>query len=131
LNLTDTKRAKGLGVVGARFVGATGLQVMSALAISPGGVPLGLCGQKYWARTKRTTRAKAHDRRPVEERETGNWLEVMRQVRESLAAEAPRTKPWFQLDRAGDAWPVLLDGLNGSDLCTIRATYNRRLTAES
>jgi hypothetical protein len=131
LNLTDNKRAKGLGVVGARYVGAAGLQVMSALAISAQGVPLGLCGQRFWARAKRTTRKGKHDRRPVEEKETRYWLEVLDQVRAALGQEAPETKPWFQLDRAGDAWPVLLDGLRSSELCTVRAAYDRRLTKES
>jgi hypothetical protein len=131
LNLTDTKRTKGLGIVGARYVGASGLQVMSALAISPQGVPLGLCGQRYWARVKRTTRKGKHDRRPIEEKETRHWIGVMEQVRSALGQEAPKSKPWFQLDRAGDAWPVLLDGLRSSELCTVRAAYNRRLTSGS
>ena len=130
LNIADHERAKGLGVVGARFVGATGLQVMTALAVSDQGVPLGLCGQSYWARTKPSTRKKKskNDTRPVEEKETQRWLDVLAQVRTAMKEDAPHTKPWFQLDRGGDAWPVLLDAMRTGELCTIRAAYDRRLT---
>lgn len=133
LNITDTQRKKGLGVVGARYVGATGLQVMTALAVSGTGVPLGLCGQKYWARVKRSTRSCKHqnDRRTVKQKETGNWIEVMEQVREAFAEKAPGVKPWFQLDRGGDAWPVIMDGLRDGELFTVRAAYNRRLSKDS
>jgi Transposase DNA-binding/Transposase Tn5 dimerisation domain len=127
LNLVDQKRQKGLGVVGARCVGATGLQVMSALAVSRAGVPLGLCGQTYWAREERSGRRSNKDRRPVEEKETRHWLTVMQQARKVFASEAPQTRPWFQLDRGGDAWPVLLEGLQPGELFTVRAARDRRL----
>jgi hypothetical protein len=100
LNLTDHLLKKGLGAVGARFVGARGLQVMTALALSPKGVPLGLCGQTFWTRKQRARRHKRkHDRRPVGQKETKHWLRVMHQVRKVFASEAPQTKPWFQLVR--------------------------------
>lgn len=126
LNLTDPKRQKRLGVVGARNIGAQGLQVMSALAVSPDGIPLGILGQEYWARPKRVGRGRK-DPRPFTEKETHYWITVMEQVRSVMAEKAPRTVPWFQLDRYGDAWPVLLEGLEPGQLFTVRANHNRRL----
>lgn len=132
LNLTDTKRQKGLGYVGARFVGAQGMQVITAMAVTPQGVPLGLCGQEYWARTKRSTRRSAkHDRRTTEEKETQHWLTVMQQVREVYSTEAPTTVPWFQIDREGDAWPILLQASQGKQRLTVRASHDRRLEAHN
>lgn len=131
LNLTDNARNKGTGVVGARYVGARGLQVMTALAVTPNGTPLGLCGQTWWARTDASKRKKTGgmDKRPVAEKETGRWLEVMDQTRRAFSNErSPR--PWFQLDRGGDAWPVILDGIDPGQLFTVRATQNRRLQAQ-
>ena len=131
LNLTDDKRSKGTGVVGSRRVGARGFQVMTALAITPDGTPSGLCGQTWWARTAAVTKKRTGgmDKRPVEQKEIRHWLEVMRQVRETFSSEsAPR--PWFQLDRGGDAWPVILDGLDPGHLFTVRATYDRRLQVQ-
>lgn len=128
LNLTDNGQTKGTGAVGARRMGARGFQVMTALAITPDGTPTGLCGQTWWARTTAVKKKKTGglDRRPLEQKETRHWLEVMRQVRETFPAETgPR--PWLQLDRGGDAWPVILDGLAPEQLFTVRATQDRRL----
>jgi len=128
LNLTDDRRTKGTGVVGSRRVGARGFQVMTALAVTPDGTPTGLCGQTWWARTKaaKKRRTGGMDKRPVEQKEIRHWLEVMNQVRDTFSTETgPR--PWFQLDRGGDAWPVILDGLDPKHLFTVRATYDRRL----
>jgi hypothetical protein len=131
LNITDARREKRLGTVGARSKGAQGLQVMSAIAVSPDGVPLGLCGQVFWARQRRSRRsAGKHDRRRVGEKETRYGLEVMTQTRSAFASLAPKTQPWFQLDRGGDAWPVVLAGLAPGQLFTVRAAYDRRLWEE-
>jgi hypothetical protein len=131
LNLTDTKKRKGLGSVGARFVGAQGMQVITAMAVTRQGVPLGLCGQKYWARVRRsTTRDAKHDHRKTEEKETQHWLTVMQQVREVYSAESASTVPWFQIDRQGDAWPILLQAGQANQRLTVRASYDRRLEIE-
>lgn len=134
LNITDEARRKGTGVVGARKVGARGFQVMTALAVGPDGTPLGLCGQEFWSRversTRRTRRGGRQDKRPIEEKETVHWLRVMNQAREVLRPGNGPT-PWFQLDRGGDAWPVILDGLEPGQLFTVRAVHDRRLRLDS
>jgi hypothetical protein len=56
---------------------------------------------------------------------------VMQQVRAVFAKEAPQTRPWFQLDRGGDAWAVLDDLLTIKDLFTVRAAYDRRVAKQS
>jgi len=128
LNLTDWQRQKRLGVVGARSKGAQGLKVMSALAVSPDGVPLGICGQEYWARPKKAGKRQGQvDNRHFENKETVYWLTLMAQVRSAMSAMAAKTIPWFQLDRGGDAWPVVLEGVEPGHLFTVRASHNRRL----
>lgn len=128
LSLSDHAHQKGLGLVGARASAAPGLQVMTAMAVSVSGTPLGACGQLWWARTERSP-AKKHDRRPLEQKETSHWLEAMAQVRATLRQSAPTTKPWFQLDRGGDAWAVFADAHRNRDhsFVTVRAAYERRL----
>jgi hypothetical protein len=127
LNISDWQRSKGLGVVGRRFVGAQGLQVMSAIAVSPDGTPLGLAAQTWWARRGRARR-KRIDRRALESRETHKWLMCMRPVVAAYDRIAPSCRPWFQIDRGGDSWPVLLEGLEpGRQLFTVRAAYDRRV----
>jgi hypothetical protein len=102
---------------------------MTAMAVSADGVPIGLCGQKYWARVKRSKGRRKHDPRRTEEKETQIWLDVMAEVRELYGNEDGQTKPWFQLDRGGDAWPVLLTGLDPKQMFTVRASHDRRLEA--
>jgi hypothetical protein len=103
-----------------------GVQAMTALALAPDGVPLGILGQQMWTRSSEHSPANRRDKRPIEERETGNWLTVMSQAREALRRHAPSTKPWFQLDRGGDCATVLLHAL-GADV-TVRACYDRCVT---
>ena len=130
LSLTDNNHSKGTGVIGARRVGARGLQVMTALAVGSDGTPLGLCGQTWWARIEPAKTCGKKDKRPVSAKETRHWLDVMGQVRQVFAGpDAPA--PWFQLDRGGDAWPVILDGLDPSHMFTVRATHDRRVCLPS
>jgi hypothetical protein len=128
LTLTDREKAKGLGVVGARSIGARGLQVMTAIAVAPDGTPLGIVAQEWWARKGRARRKKkGRDRRELRSKETQYWLDTMLNTRAVFAGEAPKTVPWFQLDRGGDAWAVVLDGLEPGQLFTVRAAHDRRL----
>jgi Transposase DNA-binding/Transposase DDE domain len=131
LNLTDRTGRKGLGVVGTRQTRARGVIVMTALAVLPGGMPVGVLGQEYWIRPPAKKKRRPHQKRMVKQTETQKWLDTMEQAREALAHEAPGTKPWFQLDRGGDAWPVILDVLRPGELATIRANHDRQLVGTS
>ena len=51
----------------------------------------------------------------------------MSQTATSFEEVGTTTLPWFQLDRGGDAWPVLLEGFEPSRLLTVRAAYDRLL----
>lgn len=130
LALTDLGSTKGFGSVGARRMGARGLKVISALALSAQGVPLGLSGQVWWARS--TQKATRHRRkRKTEEKELRHWLEAMAQTRVVISAQAPGTRVWFQLDREGDAWPILEQADTGEQWFTIRGHHDRRVLLPS
>jgi hypothetical protein len=130
LSLPDRVDRRGLGII-ATTVGARGLHVMTAIAVQPDGTPIGICGQQYWARRDRVGLQRGdYDVRPVEEKETQRWLDVMEQARSALGTEASHTRPWFQLDRGGDAWPILLSASRRDEWLTVRATHNRRLAAD-
>ena len=74
---------------------------MSAIAVDEEGTPQGLLGQAYWSRTNEPHAVPAH-RRPVQEKETRYWEQVMGQARQNLSAQAAGSKPWFQVDREGE-----------------------------
>lgn len=126
LNLTDYEHSKGFGPVGSRAEGGRGLKVMNAMVLSAEGVPLGISSQRYWTRADRRRRLHRDCLRP-EEKETRHWLDAMKQTREVLGKHAPSTRCWFQLDREGDAWPMLKEAGLGEHWFTIRACRKRRV----
>src|ERR1700690_817387 len=90
LSLTDAEHKKGFGFIGARQFGARGLKVINALAVSLGGVTLGLLSQIWWTRTGKAAR-KGHQKLPVSKKETRHWLAAMKEAREQVAQYAPKT----------------------------------------
>jgi len=130
LNLRDQADRRGLGIISTN-VGARGLHVMTAIAVDRDGSPVGVCGQQYWARRDRVGLQRGdYDVRPVDKKETQRWLDVMAQTRSAFGAQASNVRPWFQLDRGGDAWPILLDAAHRGDWLTVRATHNRRVSGK-
>jgi hypothetical protein len=126
LNLTEYGHSKGFGPVGSRAKGGRGLKVMNAMVLSAAGVPLGVSSQQYWTRAERHRRSHRDKLRP-DEKETRHWLDAMKQTREVMAEHAPSTRCWFQLDREGDAWPMLKEAGLGEHWFTIRACRKRRV----
>lgn len=128
LTYPDSRGSKGLGPIGSRKAGARGLKVMTAIAVSAEGVPLGVLGQAWWLRPEEKAKA-PHQKRKVDQKETRYWLEVPAQAQRALGAEAPGVEPWFQLDREADSWPVLLEALAESPhrYTTVRARGDRCL----
>jgi len=124
LLLCDEPGKKGLGGVGCWNKGGKGLQTMTAIALSPEGIPLGVLGQALWTRTQRSPQA-SQDLRAPHQRESQVWLDVMHDAQQALLEHAPQTVPWFQLDRGGDCGRVILCGLSLGVLFTVRAAHDR------
>jgi len=127
LTLTDFEQSKGFGPIGSRAHGHRGIKVMNAMVLSAAGVPLGISSQRWWTRPDRR-RKKHRDQLLPQEKETQHWLEAIKQTREVMAKHAPSTRCWFQLDREGDAWPMLLEAGAGEHWFTIRACRKRRIS---
>lgn len=125
-NLPDPDARRGMGTIGTHGVGAQGLHLMSAIAVTVGGVPVGMCGQSYWARGERVGLGRDdYDPRGVDEKETRHWIEVLRMGAEAFASSW--TTPMFQLDRGGDCGAVLGFAVDHELLLTTRAAHNRRI----
>lgn len=131
VTVTDLNDDKDLGSIGTRKQGARGVKVISALAISAKGVPLGLTSQVWWKRTAPPAKQKHRDLRRTEDKEIQRWLDTMNQSRQVMSQHAPRTKLWFQLDREGDAWPILQTADQEGHWFTIRGSHNRRVILEN
>jgi hypothetical protein len=130
VTVTDLEGDKDLGSIGTRKQGARGVKVISALAISAKGVPLGLTSQVWWKRTTPSAKRKHRNRRRTEDKEIQRWLDTMEKSRQVMSQHAPRTKLWFQLDREGDAWPILQNVDLEGHWFTVRGNHNRRVILE-
>jgi hypothetical protein len=125
INVTDLANAKGFGSVGSRERGALGLKAITALAVSPAGVPLGVAALEWWARGPRPTRSRLA--RTVDEKETKHWFAAVDTVTRSFAASAEKTRAWFQVDREGDSQRFLEKLADTGHLFTVRSQSDRRL----
>lgn len=124
---TMVSQSEGFGPICKKVHGG-GAHAMTALALAPDGVPLGVLGHRWWTRSAAAAPNYATDRRPIAERETGHWLGVLDQATAALKRDAPSTRPWFQLDRGGDCADVLLHAIDLGVDVTVRACYDRVVT---
>jgi hypothetical protein len=111
LALVDRGVCKDFGSLGALSEGGRGSKGISALGISPEGVPLGLFSQVWWARTQASKQSSKERRRrkrkrKVEDKETRYWLTALGDA--SARAQGKQARLWFQLDREGDNRNILL-----------------------
>jgi hypothetical protein len=134
VSLADHANCKGFGRVGISAKSSRGLYTMNALAVAPEGTPLGLVDQHWWARDKpkaaRPKSKKGRYRARFRDKETRYWVDVLTDVDERFKHHPSGVKPWFQLDRGGDCWPVLAFAVERNLRLTVRSTHNRRLRDE-
>ena len=128
LGVTDRLGKKDFGPVGTRpNAQVRGLQAMTGLAISESGRVLGVCGQRWWRRSDQKSPRFSRDKRPAHERESSLWADVIDDVEEGVFQAGASVKPWYQLDRGGDAGPILLKAVQEQLHLTVRAAYDRTL----
>lgn len=127
LSFKDPKNIRSVGPVGANQKKGTGLEVMSAIAVTMDGTPLGICGQKYWARDPVIPGVPKVDSklRPFEEKEIRYWLETIEQTQAAFLAAGGSCKPWYQLDRGADFREMLLWAAESQSRVTVRASQDR------
>ena len=118
LTVTDRSHAREIGTVGNYSKTGRGLIVVSALAVTREGTPIGLAGQKWWSRDPAAKSPK---------NELFHTLDVIDGVIDLMREHAPKLKIWLQMDRLYDA-QLILEHLDGKDVWfTVRAAQNRRL----
>ena len=131
LCLRDPEGQRGFGPVGSYHRMATGIQVMSALAVKRDGSTIGLLDQEWWVRgwgrIRRPKGGSKADPRPPEERETYYWVRTLRAAAARMSQHAPGCIPWFQLDRGGDCRAVFEFAQDERIALTVRAKTDRRL----
>ncbi len=128
--VVDRGKRKDFGSLGA--AGGRGLKMVSALGITPQGVPLGLFSQVWWARgePRRQSdkeKSKRNRKRKVQEKETRHYLKA---IADSAArAQETASELWFQLDRGGDNRHILLKLSESGHRYTVRGSWDRLIEA--
>lgn len=132
LTLTDRRKKRELGRVGKRWP-TRGLHVMTALGVDAQGTTVGLLDQKWWTQEEKSATPKSQRKcfgNRYLERETRYWLEAIDDASGRLREYAVGVRPWFQLDRGADCWPVLVHAVDQGLLLTVRSNHDRRLENE-
>lgn len=135
LSVVDHDRAKDLGAIGgSRGEETRGVKVVTALALDPGGVPIGIAAQRYWARpvraaaSRRVQKAESR-RRTQQDKETEHWVEVVGDT--SRRMRRAGGSPWFVIDREGDSQAILLRLHAKGTRFTVRSAHDRLVEDKS
>jgi len=119
----DSQRQQIAGALRNPHEQTRGLQVMNAIAVAPD-VPLWECAVRSMVA-------------PAPSKATQEDLAARRGARDcvlapgdgasAFGARGSQARPWFQLDRAGDSWSVLLSAHSSDSWLTVRSRFNRRV----
>lgn len=126
LTLKDTTSAKGFGSVGTYTAGASGLKVITSLALSTNGTPMGVPALVFWARQQPEDAGARRRYRNAGERESRYWRDAVDEVSDHFRREAPDTKLHFIADREADASLLMLHIITAGHGFTIRANGTRK-----
>lgn len=131
LAFVDREGARGLGSVGTYAGGARGLKVISALALSAAGVPIGLVRQVTWRRPpEKPSNRRPAAKRPVSKKETRHWLEAVTSSAERVDAAGTKTHITFVIDREGDSAAMLSKLATTKHGFIVRGNWDREITAD-
>lgn len=128
VNYHHLSATTGLGRVGKSSL-HIGLLMHSSLAITPGGVSLGLVHQHIWARTHDKRPDDEHKLLPLEDKESFKWVQGLRALNQ-LASECPATTLVSITDREGDLYHMFVHPRAPNVELLIRGTHNRATRSE-
>jgi hypothetical protein len=131
LTFVDRVGARGLGSVGTYSRGALGLKVISALALSSTGVPIGLLRQVTWRRpVEKPSRRRPASKRPIAKKETRHWLDAVGSSAQRIEAAGGKTRITYVIDREGDSAAMLSTLAQTAQGFIVRGNWDREVTAE-
>jgi hypothetical protein len=119
---------QGLGPISNTVNGPQGIEVHSAQAFTPAGLPLGVLDIEAWARDPATFgKHKNCNSKPIEDKESNKWLTALVPIA-AAAGRCPKTRVVTLADREADIYEYLLDAHRRGLETVVRAKQkNRRL----
>jgi hypothetical protein len=116
---------EGLGPVGKD--GTRGLFVHSGMMLTPEGLPLGILHQQVWARAEEERKRHTRRQRPIEEKESFRWLEMVDAVESLLPQDL---EVWISGDREADIFELFAMPRRAGLHLVVRAEHNRKVESE-
>jgi hypothetical protein len=133
LNYNNLDQCEGLGEIGTNQTGAKsrGLHLHSTLALTPGGIPLGvLRAQCPAAQGKSPEEDRPESEIPIEEKKTFLWIEHHRDLVE-LSAKMPDTRLIDVCDREADFFELFDEQRRNPRVdLLVRAKHDRKIITE-
>ena len=131
LNYATHPQTAGLGPIGSRRGQLLGLLLHSTLAVTPGGLPLGLLHNAVRARDPKAAGAtKQRHKKPVAQKESQKWLDSLSACQQ-LAPQCPATLLVNVADREGDLYELFAQALAPAAgprvQLLVRSRHNRKL----
>ena len=122
---------QGLGPISSTVNGPQGIEVHSAQAFTPAGLPLGVLDIKTWARDPATFgKRKDCTRKPIADKESNKWLTALGPIA-AAAKRCPNSRVVTLADREADIYEYLLEAHQRGLETVVRAKEkNRRLDGD-
>ena len=134
LNYNNLDKCEGLGEIGSNQTGAKsrGLHLHSTLAVTTGGLPLGVLKAQCTApKSRNVDENRPTHSIPIEQKDTYCWVEHLRDTME-VSAQMPGTRVVNVCDREADIFELFAE--HRKNPCVellVRAKHNRKTAAET
>lgn len=121
INLNGHKKTEGLGYCSEHI---RGVKLHSCIALNPEGIPFGLIGQSYETRAESKSKLNRSEKanRPIEEKESFRWLEMLKESTEGIP---DGINAITVCDREGDFYELYAKCLELSKDYIIRVIHDR------
>ena len=123
ITVTDREHTKGIGSIGSRNMGVRGEKVVTTLAMTTSGVPIGPPALVYWERPDVIPLKPV----PAHERESRYWRDAVGDTMDRFRRYAPKTRVHFLGDREGDASSLMYKIVDEGAAFTIRSNGTRHV----
>ncbi|MFI4981413.1 MAG: IS4 family transposase [Nevskiales bacterium] len=129
LNYTGRPDMKGIGPISNSVKGPQGIEMHSALAFRPDGLPLGILDIECWHRKAEDFgKRKQCNAKPIEQKESFKWLRALRPIGDAAKA-CPATRIVTLADRESDIYEYMLEASTRRLDIVLRAKEKYRSTA--
>ena len=109
LNYTGRPDMKGIGPISNSIKGPQGIEMHSALAFRPDGLPLGILDIECWHRKPEDFgKSKQCNAKPIQEKESFKWLRALAPISDAAKA-CPATRIVTLADRESDVYEYMVE----------------------